>query len=224
MEWTNQMKSRMKLLNAAVVWIGIALFSCQGRAGESAVGQVADARKVVSGSRDTATFAGGCFWCTEALFQEIEAVDTVISGYTGGLTANPTYQQVIRGNTGHAEAIQIIYDPLQISYDELLEAFFLAHDPTQLNRQGHDVGTQYRSAIFYHHEEQQRKAAYYIQKLNEQEIFSGAVVTVLEPLGPFYVAEDYHQNYFRNNPEQAYCQYVIVPKLDTFRRLFLNKN
>lgn len=216
----------MNILNTVVLMIWMMLSSCQGvtRDNPASAERPTDPKAYIQpGSKDTATFAGGCFWCTEALFQEISAVDTVLSGYTGGRKAHPTYQQVIRGNTGHAEAIQVIYDPSQLSYDELLEAFFLAHDPTQLNRQGHDVGTQYRSAIFYHNEQQRSKAAYYIKQLNEQEIFSGAVVTALEPLGPFYVAEDYHQNYFKNNPEQAYCQYVIVPKLDTFRRLFLKR-
>lgn len=172
---------------------------------------------------DTAIFAGGCFWCTEALFQQIVGVDTVISGFTGGHIKNPTYQQVIRGNTGHAEAILVIYDSLQLTYDDLLEAFFTAHDPTQLNRQGHDVGTQYRSAIFYRNEQQYDKASYYIDKLNKQLIFGKPVVTALESFTDFFVAEDYHQNYFQNNPDQAYCQYVIVPKLETFKRLFLDR-
>lgn len=169
---------------------------------------------------DTATFAGGCFWCTEAQFQQLEGVDTVISGYIGGTVANPTYKQVTKGNTGHAEAVNVIYRPSVITYDELLEAFFMAHDPTQLNRQGNDIGTQYRSAIFYRDEEEQKKAAYYIKRLTEERVYERPVVTTLEPYTTFYVAEDYHQNYFNLNPEQAYCQYVIVPKLEKFKKVF----
>lgn len=172
------------------------------------------------GTLDTATFAGGCFWCTEAQFQVLRGVDTVISGYTGGTVPNPSYKQVTTGRTGHAEAINVIYRPDVITYDELLEAFFIAHDPTQLNRQGNDIGTQYRSAIFYHNDDQKEKAAYYIRRLTEEKIYDQPIVTRLEPYTVFYVAEDYHQNYFRLNPAQAYCQYVIVPKLEKFRKVF----
>lgn len=174
------------------------------------------------GSLDTATFAGGCFWCTEALFQQLTGVDTVISGYIGGHVKNPTYRQVTTGRTGHAEAINIVYDAAIITYDELLEAFFESHDPTQLNRQGADVGTQYRSAIFYHDEQERKTAEYYIKKLNE-EVYDNAIVTTLEPYAFFYIAEDYHQNYFNLNPDQAYCQYVIVPKLAKFKQIFADK-
>lgn len=169
---------------------------------------------------DTAIFAGGCFWCTEAQFQHLEGVDTVISGYIGGRVANPSYEQVTTGRTGHAEAIEIIYRPEVITYDQLLEAFFTAHDPTQLNRQGNDVGTQYRSAIFYRNETEREKAAYYIKRLTEEKVYTQPIVTTLEPYTTFYIAEDYHQNYFRLNPEQAYCQYVIVPKLEKFKKVF----
>ncbi len=169
---------------------------------------------------DTATFAGGCFWCTEVQFQQLAGVDTVISGYIGGKVANPTYKQVTTGRTGHAEAINVIYRPDEISYDELLEAFFIAHDPTQLNRQGNDIGTQYRSAIFYHDEEEKEKAEYYIRRLTEEKVYNQPIVTALERYTDFYIAEDYHQNYFNLNPEQAYCQYVIVPKLEKFKEVF----
>ncbi len=169
---------------------------------------------------DTATFAGGCFWCTEAQFQQLAGVDTVISGYTGGNVAHPTYKQVTSGRTGHAEAINVVYRPAEISYDELLEAFFIAHDPTQLNRQGNDIGTQYRSAIFYHDDAEKEKAEYYIRRLTEEKVYDGAIVTKLEPYGDFYIAEDYHQNYYNLNPQQAYCQYVIVPKLEKFKKVF----
>ncbi|MEC3879434.1 peptide-methionine (S)-S-oxide reductase MsrA [Parapedobacter sp. 10938] len=169
---------------------------------------------------DTATFAGGCFWCTEAQFKQLAGVDTVISGYTGGKVANPTYKQVTTGRTGHAEAINVVYRPGEISYDELLEAFFTAHDPTQLNRQGNDIGTQYRSAIFYHDEAEKEKAEYYIRRLTEEKVYDQPLVTKLEPYTDFYIAEDYHQNYYNLNPQQAYCQYVIVPKLEKFKKVF----
>jgi len=147
-------------------------------------------------------------------------VDTVISGYTGGKVANPTYKQVTTGRTGHAEAINVVYRTDEISYDELLEAFFIAHDPTQLDRQGNDIGTQYRSAIFYHDDVEKEKAEYYIRRLTEEKVYDQPIVTKLEPYTAFYIAEDDHQNYFNLNPEQAYCQYVIVPKLEKFKRVF----
>ncbi len=169
---------------------------------------------------DTATFAAGCFWCTEAQFQQLLGVDTVISGYIGGEIANPTYKQVTTGKTGHAEAVNVIYQTDVITYDELLEAFFIAHDPTQLNRQGNDIGTQYRSAIFYRNDTEKKKAEYYISRLSEANVYDQPIVTTLEPYTTFYVAEDYHQNYFNLNPKQAYCQYVIVPKLEKFKKVF----
>ncbi|WP_200979502.1 peptide-methionine (S)-S-oxide reductase MsrA [Echinicola sp. 20G] len=172
---------------------------------------------------DTATFAAGCFWCTEAQFLQLEGVSKVVSGYTGGTVKNPTYKQVCTGNTGHAEAVSIIYDPSVISYDELLEAFFVSHDPTQLNRQGNDIGTQYRSAIFYHSPAQKEKAEYYIKKLNEENIYPKKIVTQVAPMKVFYVAEDYHQNYYNLNKEQGYCQFVITPKLEKFKKVFKDK-
>lgn len=172
---------------------------------------------------DTATFAAGCFWCVEAQFQQLEGVDTVISGYTGGHTKKPTYKQVCTGNTGHAEAVNIIYRPAIISYDELVEAFFVAHDPTQLNRQGNDVGTQYRSAIFYHNKEQKDKAQFYIKRLNEEKAYGKPIVTEVKPYGDFYIAEDYHQNYYNLNRKEGYCQFVISPKLDKFQKVFKAK-
>ena len=172
---------------------------------------------------DTATFAAGCFWCVEAQFQQLEGVDTVISGYTGGHTKSPTYKQVCTGNTGHAEAVNIIYHPTIISYDELVEAFFVAHDPTQLNRQGNDVGTQYRSVIFYHNKEQKDKVQFYIKRLNEERAYDKPIVTEVKPYGDFYIAEDYHQNYYNLNRKEGYCQFVIAPKLDKFQKVFKAK-
>lgn len=174
----------------------------------------------VSADMDTATFSGGCFWCTEVQFRQLAGVDTVVSGYTGGKVANPSYKQVTTGRTGHAEAINVVYTPDEISYDELLEAFFIAHDPTQLNRQGNDIGTQYRSTIFYHDEIEKEKAEYYISRLTEEKVYEQPIVTTLERYADFYIAEDYHQNYFNLNPEQAYCQYVIMPKLEKFKKVF----
>lgn len=172
---------------------------------------------------DTATFAAGCFWCVEAQFQQLKGVDTVISGYTGGHMKNPTYKQVSGGKTGHAEAINILYNPEEITYDELIEAFFVAHDPTQLNRQGNDVGTQYRSAVFYHNQEQKNKTDYYIKRLNEEKVYNKPIVTEIKPYGLFYVAEDYHQNYYKLNPNQGYCQFVIAPKMEKFKKVFKEK-
>lgn len=173
---------------------------------------------------DTATFATGCFWCTEAKFQQLKGVKKVVSGFSGGTVANPSYKEVCTGTTGHAEACNIIYDPAQITYDELLEAFFVAHDPTQLNRQGNDVGTQYRSAIFYHNAAQKQKADYYIGKLNAAKAYKNKIVTQVTRYKVFYKAEDYHQNYFNlNKGSNPYCQYVIQPELDKFKKVFKNK-
>lgn len=172
---------------------------------------------------DTATFATGCFWCTEAKFKQLKGVEKVTSGFAGGHVVNPTYQQVCTGNTGHAEACNIVYAPSVITYDELLEAFFVAHDPTQLNRQGNDVGTQYRSAIFYHNAAQKQKAAYYINKLNVEKAYKSPIVTEVTPYTAFYKAEDYHQNYFSQNQGQPYCKYVIQPELDKFNKVFKDK-
>lgn len=172
---------------------------------------------------DTATFAAGCFWCVEAQFQIVEGVKSVTSGYIGGQVKNPTYKQVSGGNTGHAEAINIVFDPKIITFDELLEMFFLAHDPTQLNRQGNDIGTQYRSAIFVHSKAQLDKVNYYIKKLNEEKAYDKPLVTQVEPYSTFYIAEDYHQEYYLNNGGEAYCQYVIQPKLEKFKKVFSSK-
>lgn len=179
--------------------------------------------KAVIQQRDTATFASGCFWCVEAKFSQLEGVLKVTAGYTGGHLNNPTYQQVLTGSTGHAEACNIVYDPSVISYDELLEAFFLSHDPTQLNRQGNDVGTQYRSAIFYHNVSQKEKAEYYINVLTQQLLYNKPIVTQINPFTKFYVAEDYHQQYYENNPDQSYCRYVIQPELERFKEIFKDK-
>lgn len=172
---------------------------------------------------ETATLATGCFWCTEAKFKELRGVVKVTSGFSGGHTVNPTYEEVCTGTTGHAEACNIVFDPKQISFDELLEVFFTDHDPTQLNRQGNDVGTQYRSAIFYHDAAQKQKAEYYIRKINEEKAYPRPVVTQVVPFKAFYKAEDYHQNYFSKNGSVPYCKLVIQPELDKFRKAFAGK-
>jgi peptide-methionine (S)-S-oxide reductase len=170
-----------------------------------------------------ATFGGGCFWCTEAVFQNLKAVQSVVSGYTGGSVKNPTYHQVCSGTTGHAEAIQITYDPRAISYEELLEVFWKTHDPTTLNQQGNDYGTQYRSAIFYHDDEQKVLAVHYKQKLDASGLFPAPIVTEIVPFTEFYRAESYHQNYYNQNAGQPYCRAVISPKLDKLKELFSDK-
>jgi peptide-methionine (S)-S-oxide reductase len=172
---------------------------------------------------DTATFASGCFWCVEAVFQELKGVHSVTSGYTGGKIKNPTYREVCSGLTGHAEACRIIYDPAVISYDELLEAFWASHDPTTLNRQGADQGTQYRSAIFYHNEMQKKLAEEYKSRLNSEKAFDKPIITEISPAVTFYKAEEYHQNYFNENGDAPYCSYVIIPKLEKFRKVFKDK-
>lgn len=183
---------------------------------------VMPAGKAVSRT-ETATFASGCFWCEEAKFTQLKGVIKVTSGYTGGEVPQPSYELVCTGTTGHAEACNIVYDPSVITYDELLEAFFLSHDPTQLNRQGNDVGPQYRSAIFYHDDAQRQKAAYYIGKLTEKKIYPDPIVTEVKPFTTFYNAEDYHQEYYKKNPNQGYCRYVIQPELAKFKKIFKNK-
>jgi peptide-methionine (S)-S-oxide reductase len=173
---------------------------------------------------DTATFATGCFWCTEAIFQELNGVLKVTSGYSGGQTPNPTYKEICTGETGYAECVQIVYEPDKISYDELLEVFFEVHDPTSLNRQGADVGTQYRSAIFYHNSEQKEKAEYYKDELNKAGAYNKPIVTEITPFNKFYTAEKYHQEYYDNNKNtNPYCSVVIRPKLEKFEKVFANK-
>jgi len=169
-------------------------------------------------SREVVTLAGGCFWCLEAVYDELNGVTDVVSGYMGGSASNPTYQQVCTGLTGHAEVVQLTFDPAVITFHDILAVFFTIHDPTTLNRQGADVGTQYRSAIFYHTPEQNATAERVIAELGEAELWGSLIVTEVTPASAFYVAEDYHQNYFANNPTQGYCLAVVAPKVDKFRK------
>ena len=171
--------------------------------------------------RELATLAGGCFWCLEAVYDDLKGVDSVESGYMGGDNPNPTYRQVCEGDTGHAEVVRITFDPKVVSYADLLDVFFVIHDPTQLDRQGNDVGTQYRSAVFFHSTEQQRIAQEKIEGLRREGVYDDPIVTQVVPAADFYVAEDYHQEYFANNPYQPYCMAVVAPKVAKFRRKFL---
>jgi peptide-methionine (S)-S-oxide reductase len=170
-----------------------------------------------------ATFGAGCFWCTEAVFQQLKGVHSVVSGYSGGSVKGPTYRQVCTGTTGHAEAVQVTYDPAVISYEELLEVFWQTHDPTTRDRQGNDVGPQYRSVIFYHNDEQKRLAEHYKQKLDAAGLFAGPIVTEIVPFTEFYRAETYHQNYFAENGGQPYCRAIIRPKVDKVKKVFQDK-
>ena len=172
---------------------------------------------------EIATFAGGCFWCTEAVFLELKGVEKVVSGYIGGKTLNPTYKDICTGETGHAEAIQITYNPNEVAYEDLLEVFFGTHDPTTLNRQGADVGTQYRSEIFYHSEVQKDKAEKYISLISGEKLYDKEIVTKVSKATVFYPAEEYHQNYYNQNAEQGYCQMVIAPKLEKLRKYYKSK-
>lgn len=192
-------------------------FSCQGQQ-NSAPKPVA-----MNENTQTAIFAGGCFWCTEAVFLEIDGVSRVLPGYIGGTTVNPTYKQVTSGTTGHAEAIEIIFDASKVTYQELLEIFFATHDPTTLNRQGNDVGTQYRSEIFYLNDSQKESAESYISLLNNQNTYGKPVVTRVSKAGKFYVAEDYHRNYYAQNQDEPYCFYVITPKVEKVRKVYKDK-
>jgi peptide-methionine (S)-S-oxide reductase len=171
----------------------------------------------VDNATEKATLAGGCFWCLEAIFRKVNGIYKVVSGYTGGITDSPSYESVCTGNTGHTEAVQLTYDPQRISYKQILEIFFEIHDPTTLNRQGADIGSQYRSAIFYHNKKQREAAEKMIRKLNAAQRWRNPIVTEINPLKNFYPAEEYHHKYFERNPEQTYCRLVISPKLNKFR-------
>ena len=172
---------------------------------------------------ETATLGAGCFWCVEAVFDDLKGIESVESGYSGGHLANPTYQQVCSETTGHAEVAQINFDPNEISFKEILQVFFAVHDPTTLNRQGNDVGSSYRSAIFYHDEKQKQVAEEVIKEVTAEGVYDNPIVTEVTPFGKFYIAENYHQEYFANNPNQPYCAAVVAPKVAKFRQKFVNR-
>ena len=213
------MKSKFLILAAV---LAVILGSNNKSNAQSEVGNEEGANQKME-NLEKATFGSGCFWCTEAVFERLKGVYKVVSGYSGGTVENPTYEQVCTGKTGHAEVTQITYDPKVITYDELLEVFWKTHDPTTLNRQGNDVGTQYRSVVFYHNDEQKRLAEKYKEELNKSGIWDKPIVTEIVPFTNFYPAENYHQNYYDNNPSQPYCSFVITPKVEKFEKVFKDK-
>jgi peptide-methionine (S)-S-oxide reductase len=211
---------------SSLILLGITIASCaqQPKPATMNPATTTDKDKTVSTTGiDTATFGGGCFWCMEAQFQLLKGVTKVESGFAGGHVKNPSYHEVCNGTTGHAEVTQIYFDKSQITFDQLLEAFWTAHDPTTLNRQGNDVGTQYRSVILYHNDEQKRLAEGYKKKLTESGAFNEPIVTEIAPFTVFYKAENYHQDYFKANGTEPYCQFVIAPKVDKFKKVFQTK-
>lgn len=208
----------------------MALVSCaqsdkkhKNKMSKEAASTALDESNVDTANTQVATFGTGCFWCTEAVMESLEGVKKVVSGYSGGHDPNPNYKAVCTGSTGHAECVEVTYDPKVISYADLLEAFFRSHDPTSLNRQGNDVGTQYRSVVFYHDDEQKQLAETAKAELDKSGAYPNPIVTEITKFQKFYPAEDYHQNYFANNPDQGYCAFVIAPKLDKFKKVFKDK-
>ncbi len=210
------------LIISTLIFLHITLTGCAQSKDEKTTNDMTDLSAIPE-KTETATFGGGCFWCTEAQFELIDGVISVTSGYSGGSIKNPAYKEVCSGRTGHAEVVQVVYDPSILDYELLLEAFWLSHDPTQLNRQGNDVGTQYRSVIFYHNTKQKELAETYKQKLNESKAFNAEVVTEISEFKEFYKAEVEHQNYFNENGTQPYCQFVVAPKVEKFKKVFKEK-
>jgi peptide-methionine (S)-S-oxide reductase len=224
------MKRKTHIMNAALSWAILAMATLSSCAQQSPTASMTNNNNTTMDNTPTpagmevATFANGCFWCTEAIFEQLDGVISAVSGYTAGHVKNPTYKQVCTGETGHAECLQITYDPSKISFDELLEVFWQTHDPTTLNRQGNDVGTQYRSGIYYHNKEQKEKAEKYKAELDKSGAFDKPIVTEIVAFDKFYPAEDYHQAYFENNENaNPYCSIVIRPKLDKFKKVFKEK-
>ena len=209
----------MVLVSAIILTQGAAAQKNRGQSNNKSEGNAS----MTGVNLEKATFGAGCFWCTEAVFQRFEGVVSVESGYSGGNIANPTYEQVCTGTTGHAEVTQITYDPAKVSYDDLLQVFWKTHDPTTLNKQGNDTGTQYRSVIFYHNEKQKELAEKYKKELDASGAWKSPIVTEISPFTTFYKAESYHQNYYNDNKYQPYCMFVIGPKLDKFEKVFKNK-
>lgn len=210
----------MKILIIPAIILGVVLGSCAQTKQKPAAANSSETKQTMQNSNlSTATFGNGCFWCTEAIFQQLKGVESVASGYSGGNVNNPSYREVCDGTTGHAEALQVQFDPAVISYEKLLQVFFTTHDPTTLNRQGADVGTQYRSVIFYH-DEAQRTTAEQVKKDFAPTIWDDPIVTEITAFSKFFKAEDYHQNYFNDNPGQGYCRIVINPKVQKFRKKF----
>jgi len=205
------------------IFTAIVFWACEPQAAENRNLQSTEEEQAMNENLETATFGGGCFWCVEAIFEDLRGVHKVVSGFSGGDVKNPTYQQVVSGNTGHAEVTQIHFDPEVISYEDLLYVFWRTHDPTTLNRQGNDVGTQYRSIILYHSAEQKEAAEKSLKETDASDLYSDPIVTEVVPFKEFYTAEGYHQNYYENNPNQPYCRLVIDPKVQKFRKQFSDK-
>lgn len=214
----------MKMKKLLMSFLAFSALSCQSQDTNENFAQVKEPIKMnMTENSEIATFAGGCFWCTEAVFLELKGVEKVLPGYIGGTVKNPAYREVSSGTTGHAEAIQITFNPKLISYGELLEIFFATHDPTTLNRQGNDVGTQYRSEVFYYNEEQKKLTEDYIGLMTLEKTFKNPIVTKVSPASIFYEAEDYHQNYYNLNKTQSYCTYVITPKIEKLKKNYTEK-
>lgn len=209
-----------KIIAIVLVFSTIA---CQSKEKKTMTASNATSPTIIQNNLEIATFAGGCFWCTEAVFLEIKGVKTVLPGYIGGNMINPTYEEVTTGRTGHAEAIEIVFDPKQVTFGELLEIFFATHDPTSLNRQGADVGTQYRSEVFYHNDAQKKITEDYMALMTLENTFGKPLVTKVSKASKFYVAEDYHKNYYNRNSNQSYCTYVITPKIEKLKERFQDK-
>ncbi|SNB27935.1 Peptide methionine sulfoxide reductase MsrA [Flavobacterium psychrophilum] len=204
-----------------ISFLSLLAMSCQSKV--TNVEKIEPNAMNIEKGKEIAIFAGGCFWCTEAVFLELNGVESIKPGYTGGKIVNPTYEEVCSGTTGHAEGIKILFDPSKISYEELLEVFFATHDPTTINQQGADVGTQYRSEIFCANPKQKQIALAYIAQLNKENTYGKKVVTKVSDATTFYIAEDYHQNYYNQNKKKSYCNYVITPKVDKVRKEFKDK-
>jgi peptide-methionine (S)-S-oxide reductase len=202
---------------------GIGLMACAQPRNNNSLSAMNESNIPAGVKTDTATFGEGCFWCTEAFFQRLKGVYKVVSGYGGGFVENPTYEQVCDKHTGHVELARIVYDPKVITYDELLEVFWKTHDPTTIDQQGNDVGPQYRSVVFYHNEEQKQKAEHYKAALDKSGAYARPIVTAIEAFKNFYPAENYHQNYYNDNPGQGYCRFVIQPKVEKFEKVFKDK-
>lgn len=214
------MKPRVYILMAVLC---ISALACGQKVAEQTNNAMTQSSLKNESELETATFGSGCFWCTEAVFLNVDGVHKVESGYEGGKVKNPTYKEVCSGLTGHAEVIQVKFDPKVVTYDELLEIFWQTHDPTTLNKQGADEGTQYRSVVFYHTDEQKRKAEFYKNELGQKKVFDAPIVTEISPASTFYKAEDYHQNYYNLNASAPYCSYVITPKLEKFKKVFKSR-
>ncbi len=211
---------QMRLSLFGRFFAAFAMVSCAQQQPSSLTTLSVSNRKIMTTNTDTATFGAGCFWCVEVLFQQLDGVLKVTSGYSGGHIANPTYEQVCSKTSGHVEVIQVVYDPAKITYDELLEIFWKTHDPTTVDQQGNDHGPQYRSVIFYHNNQQKKLAEQYKEELDKSGAWSKPIVTAIEHFKKFYSAESYHQNYYNTNPDQLYCRYVIQPKVDKFQKVF----